>query len=182
MFYCPTLQNSQDFQSKIPKIFNFEVIFPFYSSPTFYKEKFGYEQRLLGLELSETPLAEYVNVSPDSTYLVWVYSNRCSRCINSIENIKEYQTGVADCFVALDVKNDSNNTRRKLLNITFPSKYIGKKPEGFIRSLPTLFYIEKGKIKHVIEGVVPNVYYFKKRYLGMTDEEITLKRDERDEE
>ena len=23
MFYCPTLQNSQDFQSKIPKIFNF---------------------------------------------------------------------------------------------------------------------------------------------------------------
>ena len=23
MFYCPTLQNSEDFQSKIPKIFNF---------------------------------------------------------------------------------------------------------------------------------------------------------------
>ena len=32
MFYCPTPQNSQDFQSKNPKIFNFEVVFPFYSS------------------------------------------------------------------------------------------------------------------------------------------------------
>ena len=32
MFYCPTPQNSQDFQSKIPKIFNFEAVFPIYSS------------------------------------------------------------------------------------------------------------------------------------------------------
>lgn len=144
--------------------------------PTFYKEKFGSGQRLSGLELSATPLAEFVKVSLDSTYLVWVYSNRCSRCINSIENIKRYQTGVADCFVALDVKNDSNNIRRKLLDITFPSKFIGKKPEGIIRSLPTLLYVEKGKIKHVIEGEVPSVYYFKTRYLGMTDEEITSER------
>ena len=29
MFYCPTPQNSQDFQPQIPKIFNFEVIFPY---------------------------------------------------------------------------------------------------------------------------------------------------------
>lgn len=141
--------------------------------PTVYKDMFGSEQRLLGVALSETPLEEYVKVSPDSTYLVWVYSNRCSRCINSIENIKRYQTGVADCFIALDVKNDSNNIRHQLLNITFPSRFIGKKPEGIIRSLPTLLYVEKGKIKHVIEGEVPSVYYFKTRYLGMTDEEIT---------
>ena len=35
MFYCPTPQNSQDFQSEIPKIFNqkfpkFSILKPFY--------------------------------------------------------------------------------------------------------------------------------------------------------
>ena len=32
MFYCPTHQISQDFQSKIPKIFNCEAVFYYYSS------------------------------------------------------------------------------------------------------------------------------------------------------
>lgn len=27
MFYCPTPQNSQDFQSETPKIFNYEAVF-----------------------------------------------------------------------------------------------------------------------------------------------------------
>lgn len=139
---------------------------------TFYKDKFGSEQRLLGLEFSKTPLSEFVTVSPDSTYIVWVYSNRCSRCINSIENVKCYANGVADHFIALAVKKDSNDVRQQLLNISFPSKYIGKKAKGFIRSYPTLFFVEGGKIKHVIEGTLPSVYIFKTRYLGKTDEEI----------
>jgi hypothetical protein len=32
MFYCPTHQNSQDSQSEIPKIFNCEAVFYYYSS------------------------------------------------------------------------------------------------------------------------------------------------------
>ena len=139
---------------------------------TFYVNKFNTRHRLLGLEVSQTPLAKYLQASPDSTYLVWVYSYHCGSCLNGIENIKCYQQGVADRFVPLVVSKDSDGSRRKLLNVNFSTTYVGEELAGFIYMLPTLLYLEDGRIRHVIEGSVPSVYTFKTLYLGMTDEEL----------
>lgn len=139
---------------------------------SFYMSRFAKPHRLLGQEVNKTPLADYFHASPDSTYLVWVFSYECGGCITAIENIKQYQKGVADHFISLAVTEDKTGRKRKLLNIPFSSEYVGDKLAGIIKVVPTLLYIEKGRIKFVIEESVPNLYSFKSNYLEMTNDEI----------
>ena len=141
---------------------------------TFYMNKMSRPHKLIGLEVNKTPLGEYVHVDPSSTYVVWVFSYTCNGCINSIENVKQYRTGVADHFVALTVTPDKSGRARKLVDIDFTPIEIGDGLAGFVRYLPTLIYIEDGKIKYVIEQTVPNVYTFKSLYLEMSNDEILL--------
>lgn len=139
---------------------------------TFYVNKFESKHPLIGHVVAETPLNDYLQVSADSTYIVWVFSYGCSTCVNSMENIKHYQEGLADRFVPISVTEDESGRKRKLLNIDFNPINVGNGLSGFIEVLPTLLYIEKGIIKYVIEGSVPNVYLFKSNYLEMSNDEI----------
>lgn len=139
---------------------------------TFYMNRFAPRHRLLGQQVDKTVLGEYIHVSNDSTYLVWVFSYSCDGCINSIENIKQYQTGVADHFIPLSVTDDKDGRKRKLLDIPFAAQNVGTGLAGFIKVLPTLLYIEDGRIKFVIEQSVPHVYTFKSNYLEMSNNEI----------
>lgn len=139
---------------------------------TFYANKYPIPHPLIGQEVKHTPLASYVNAAQDSTYIVWVFSYSCSGCINSIENIKQYQTGVADHFIPLSVNEDSQGRMHKLLSIPFEAKNVGNTLSGFVINVPTLLYITHGRIKFVIEDGVPSVIQFKHLYLGMTEKEI----------
>ena len=139
---------------------------------TFYTNQFLPKHPLIDLVVAETPLNDYLQVSADSTYIVWVFSYSCSTCINSMENIKHYQEGLADRFVPMSVTEDESGRKRKLLNVDFNPINVGNGLSGFIEVLPTLLYIEKGVIKYVIEGGVPNVYLFKSNYLEMSNDEI----------
>jgi uncharacterized membrane protein YphA (DoxX/SURF4 family) len=139
---------------------------------SFYVNRLAKPHKLIGLEANMTPLKNYTNFSNDSTYVVWVFSYSCNGCINSIENIKQYQKGVADKFIALAVTDDKDGKKRELLDITFEPIDVGEGLAGFIRIIPTLLYIEGGKIKFVIEHTVPNVYSFKSVYLEMNNNEI----------
>lgn len=139
---------------------------------SFYQNRFAKPHRLLGQDVNKTPLAGYFHASTDSTYLVWVFSYECGACINSLENIKQYQTGITDRFIPMAVTEDKTGRKRKLLNIPFSPISVGNKLAGFIRIVPTLLYIERGKIKYVIEESVPNIYSFKSNYLEMTNDEI----------
>lgn len=139
---------------------------------TFYANKIPSTHPLLGKEVSQTPLARYLKADKDSTYLVWVFSYNCGGCVNSIENIKQYQKGVADRFVALSVTDDADGRMHKLLNIPFKAQNVGNELVGFIKVIPTILYIKEGHIFYIIEESVPSVYQFKKLYLEMTDEEI----------
>lgn len=139
---------------------------------SFYVNRLAKPHKLIGLEANMTALKQYSNFSNDSTYVVWVFSYSCTGCINSIENIKQYQKGVADKFVALAVTDDKDGKKRELLDISFNPIDVGEGLVGFIRIVPTLLYIEGGKIKYVIEHTVPNVYTFKSVYLEMNNSEI----------
>lgn len=139
---------------------------------TFYVNKFPPSHPLLNLPVADTPLAPYVKADNDSTYLVWVFSYTCGGCINSIENVKQYQTGVADKFVPLSVNEDKKGRMHRLLDIPFEAVYVGNSLSGFITYLPTMLYIEDGRIRHIIEDSAPSVYQFKHLFLGMSEQEI----------
>lgn len=139
---------------------------------TFYMNQFAKVHPLIGKSVSETPLKSYLKASPDSTYLVWVFSYGCGGCVNSVENVKQYQKGIADHFIPLAVTEDKDGKKSKLLRIPFSAKYVGEELAGFIETIPTLLYIRGGKIEYLIEGSVPNVYIFKSLYLNQTDSEI----------
>lgn len=139
---------------------------------SFYMNRFAKPHKLIGLDVNDSEIGQYLHVSSDSTYVVWVFSYTCASCINSIENIKQYQQGVADRFVPMAVNEDKNGRKRKLLNIDFTPLYVGEGLVDIIDVVPTLLYISEGKVKYVIEQMVPNVYLFKSIYLEKSNEEI----------
>lgn len=143
-----------------------------WSLSTFYVNRFPQSHPLLGLEVSKTPLASYVDIPKDSTGIVWVFSYSCGGCLNSIENIKKYQKGVADRFIPLSVDEDTDGNMHQMLDIPFDAVNVGENLVGFIKVVPTLLYINEGRIRYVIEESVPSVYQFKRLYLNMSNQEI----------
>ena len=138
---------------------------------TFYMNNFAQAHPLLGCEINRSPIGKYIQVANDSTYIIWVFSYSCGGCINSMENIKQYQD-VADRFVPLAVTPDTDGRKRKLLQFPYDAIYVGDELSGFIEILPTLLYVEGGKVKFVIEESVPSIYSFKSNYLEMSNDEI----------
>jgi uncharacterized membrane protein YphA (DoxX/SURF4 family) len=138
---------------------------------TYYMNNYAKPHPLLGCEINQSPIGRYLQVSADSTYLVWVFSYSCGGCINSMENIKHYQD-VADRFVPLAVTADPDGRKRQLLQFPYDPVYVGNELSGFIEVLPTLLYVVDGKVKFVIEETVPSIYMFKSNYLEMSNDEI----------
>lgn len=138
---------------------------------TFFMNNFAQAHPLLGCEINQSPIGRYVQVANDSTYIIWVFSYSCGGCINSMENIKQYQD-VADRFVPLAVTPDPDGRKRRLLQFPYDAIYVGDELSGFIEILPTLLYVEDGKVKFVIEESVPSIYSFKSNYLEMSNDEI----------
>lgn len=109
--------------------------------------------------LADTPLADYISVSPDSTYLVFAFSYSCPYCINSINNIDQYeQTGVVDKVIGL-VAEDSVSSAF-FYNYFSPSFEIRELPMEqmmrFCRSLPTSFFLHGDTITNAYEGPAIN--------------------------
>ena len=138
---------------------------------TFYMNNFSKPHPLLGCEINQSPIGNYVHVAEDSTYVIWVFSYSCGGCINSMENVKQYER-VADRFVPLAVTPDENGRKRKLLQFPYDAIYVGDELAGFIEVLPTLLYVEQGKVRFVIEESVPAIYSFMSNYLEMSNDEI----------
>ena len=138
---------------------------------TFYMNNYAKPHPLLDCKINESPIGQYLQVSKDSTYLIWIFSYSCGGCINSMENIKQYKD-VADHFVPMSVTPDEDGRKRALLQFPYDAIYVGDNLAGFIEVLPTLLYVEQGKVKYVITESVPNIYSFKSNYLEMSNDEI----------
>lgn len=72
---------------------------------------------LIGKDINETKLAKYANTSKDSTYLIFCFSYTCPHCLNSIENLKQYEkTKTVDRLILIvsDSKKD-----REIFNENF---------------------------------------------------------------
>ena len=122
-----------------------------------YKEKSNNKN----IAVKDMGLGSVINTSTDSTYLVFAFSYSCSHCMNSIENLKQYEkSGVVDKVIALAINNEEK--RRKFEYIYEPNfeiKHIEKKEFVKIsRHFPRSFYITEDSIRFTISGELPSAY------------------------
>jgi uncharacterized membrane protein YphA (DoxX/SURF4 family) len=118
--------------------------------------------------VSETALPQLVHTSPDSTYMVVIFSYRCDGCWNHFENVKRYHDPtIADRLLVLAVGQDSTGTFRDYFRPDFEIREVD---EGTVSSLtqvaPTVLYVAGDTIRHVIQGIIPTRYVFERDYIG----------------
>ena len=96
--------------------------------------------------------------------MVFAFSYSCSHCMNSIENLKQYEkSGVVDKVIALTVNNNEKSEKfMKLYEPNFEIKHIEKK--DFIKisnSFPRSFFIENDTLQFTLSGELPSAYVLK---------------------
>ena len=115
--------------------------------------------------VKDIELGSHINTSVDSTYLVFAFSYSCSHCMNSIENLKQYEkSGVVDKVIALTINNDEEREEfEKIFEPNFEIQHLEKK--DFIkisRSFPRSFFIQNDSIQFTLSGELPSAYVLKK--------------------
>ena len=113
--------------------------------------------------VKESALKDFINVSKDSTYLVFAFTYTCPHCLNSIANLKQYETSKAvDKVIGIALSNPVAEQRFK--DVFNPQFSIKNYPEKtFLRlttSFPKAFYIKNDSIIAVLSGELPCSFVF----------------------
>ena len=130
---------------------------------TFVEQKHDFTQYLTEEKpIENTDLREFLTLSNDSTYFVFVFSYSCPHCYNSIENLKQYERlGVADKVLALSFTVDSTIIER-FNDIFKPNFQINNyPPEQLFRltnQFPVSYYIQNNIVRMEIRGLLPSGY------------------------
>lgn len=123
-----------------------------------------YARDLRGKTVQELPLGDFVQTSPDSTYMVFAFSYTCPHCIASIGNVEEaLHTGVVDKVIGLSV-GDSVSAKwfENFYKPTFAiERYEMRDIMKITSSLPVIFLIRNDSVLFTWEGEVPAPYYFR---------------------
>lgn len=136
------------------------------SVPSYYSGLLLRKHPLIGCSIKNTDMARYVETSPDSTYVLYVFSYECAACLDGINNAKQYDDKrIADRFLALPVTVDKDSTVHRAYNIGFEEIYVGEGLKGSIEVIPTLLYVKHDTIKYLIAGTVPSAPLFRQNYL-----------------
>lgn len=134
--------------------------------PQFYQDRISRRHPLIGLDVKDTPLPEFIQTSPDSTYTVYVFSYSCISCLNGLPAVFEYQDpAICDKVIGLAVNEDKDNAINSYYHIPFPVISVGTAFSKFTHTVPCLLYIQENQIKFVIEGTPPGSWWFRKGYL-----------------
>ncbi len=118
-------------------------------------------------KIEDTPLSKYVKASPDSTYLVFVFSYNCPHCWDATENVKTYlETKLVDRIIGIAggtkiKKMEFNKTFKPDFNsfdVPFDSLKI------LVKHTPTVFIIKNGIVVNVMQKTIPSSFTFKEHY------------------
>jgi hypothetical protein len=119
-----------------------------------------------GKTIQETPLNEFVSLSNDSTYLIFVFSYTCSHCLNSIENLKQYETsGTVDKVYGL-AWGDSIGEKNLIENFHPGFSITSYHPMTLFKitnRFPTAYYVKNNVVELVIHGELPCGYVLNKQ-------------------
>jgi uncharacterized membrane protein YphA (DoxX/SURF4 family) len=115
-----------------------------------------------GKDVENSIFGEFLTLSKDSTYLVFVFSYSCSHCYNSVANLKEYErSGVVDRVIGLSFTTDASvmNKFRDMFHPNF--QIINYQPKQLFRltnQFPVSYYVSNHKVKMEIHGALPCWY------------------------
>jgi hypothetical protein len=114
-----------------------------------------------GTPVQNSALRDLVSTSKDSTYLVFAFMYSCPHCLNSIENLKQYESlGVVDKVIAVTLKDSIKE--RLFINTFNPDFTIQTyEPQTLLRltnNFPTSYYIRNDTVKLEIRGELPCGY------------------------
>jgi hypothetical protein len=119
-----------------------------------------------GKSIQQTPLNNFIHTSPDSTYLVFAFSYSCSHCLNSIENLKQYEkSGIVDKVIGL-AWGDSISEKQMIENFNPDFSIQNCTPMTLFKltnRFPTAYYIDKDTVNLILHGELPCSYVFSKK-------------------
>jgi uncharacterized membrane protein YphA (DoxX/SURF4 family) len=126
--------------------------------------------------IKNTELSNYIKTAPDSTYLVFCFSYTCPYCLNSIENLRQYEkTNTADNVMALAVGDPEDRVIfEQNFNPDFAYKDLSVEEMDKLTSFyPTAFYVVHDTIKVIVQGQLPSPFVFKESYLSPKEKKVT---------
>jgi hypothetical protein len=119
------------------------------------------KSRYTGTAVQNSALRDFVSTSKDSTYLVFAFMYSCPHCLNSIENLKQYEaSGIVNKVIAVTLKD---SIRDKFFINTFKPNFTVQtyEPQTLLRltnNFPTSYYIQNDTVKLEIHGELPCGY------------------------
>jgi uncharacterized membrane protein YphA (DoxX/SURF4 family) len=138
-----------------------------FKKPFIYNNNTG-KHKYQNQDIRDTELSKYIGTSIDSTYLIFCFTYTCPHCLNSIENLRQYEsTRTVDrvTTLATGAQDDKiffqQNFHTDFNIIDLPVDEISELTDVF----PTAFYIEHDTIKIIIQSVLPSPVTFIKYYL-----------------
>ncbi|MDR1883465.1 MAG: DoxX family protein [Prevotella sp.] len=112
----------------------------------------------VGKSVHNSVLKEFASTSKDSTYLLFAFMYSCSHCLNSIENLKQYEpSGVVDKVIAVTLKDSIGE---RFFETNFKPNFTIRHydPQTLLRltrSFPTAYYIKNDTVRMEISGELP---------------------------
>ncbi len=117
--------------------------------------------------IQNTELSNYIKTSSDSTYLIFCFSYTCPYCLNSIENMRQYQkTKTVDRIIVLAIGQPKDKLIfEQNFHPDFAIKDLsGQAMEKLTTAYPTAFYVEHDTVKVIIQSELPSPFIFRKMY------------------
>ncbi len=133
-----------------------------FSSATVLYETVGFTPK----KYYEMQVSDFIDISADSTYTIFLFSFTCPHCINSIGNIEQFEKmGVVDKTIGLAVADSIGERRfRETFKPSFEIRTIEKQDMlSITRSLPIAYLVRNDSIIVEIEGETPSAFMYKKR-------------------
>lgn len=117
-------------------------------------------------QIADSGLQNFIKTSPDSTYFVFLFSYKCPRCLNSIENLNKYEEdGIADKVYALSTVSDGEERYVEEFTENFSHSFeiinCSKELYKFTTDFPTSYLIKNNQIVLAIKGELPCSYVLK---------------------
>lgn len=122
-----------------------------------------------GESISKTPLSKVVQFHKDSTYLVFIFTYQCPYCLQSIENLKKYETqGLSQKIICISPKTSERIRTEFLSNAQFDLPIYELETQEFLKigkSVPAILYIKNNKIQAGRLGKLLSPFAFEQLYL-----------------
>lgn len=131
------------------------------------------EHPFLNKKIAETPVADLVNISPDSTYLIFALSTSCGSCWDAVENVKAYKRmGVVHEIYGLSYGDEIDllefNDR---FEPNFEIKIVERELfDSLIEQTPTAFFVQNGVIESIQTARVMSAARFYEEGLSGSDQ------------